>query len=144
MSTVGRPEPTLEAVSAAAPDLPAAMAQLPQVIAACRVATELGAPLAPVLDRAIATLEAEQEAATEAAAALAGPRQTVRLLSWLPLWGVLLGILVGASPVTVLLDGGVGSLCLLGGAGCALAGRRWVRGLVADARAAGEPGSGDG
>lgn len=113
------------------------------VIAACRVAAELGAPLAPVLERAAITIEAELTAESESDAALAGPRQTVRLLTWLPLWGVLLGLVVGASPVRVLLDGGVGSVCLVGGVVCSLVGRCWMRRLLARTRAAGLPGTDD-
>lgn len=133
-STLGRrvAVPTAEALIGAVGEGTAVHAR--QVAAACRVADELGAPLAAVLDRTIATVEADHEAETETAAALAGPRQTVRLLSWLPLWGVLLGALVGASPVTVLLDGGIGTLCLLGGIGCAGAGRVWVDRLLTAAR----------
>ncbi|NKY21688.1 hypothetical protein [Cellulomonas denverensis] len=132
--------PTTSAVRvAAAPAAPAIVAarHAGSVLAACRVAAELGAPLAPVLERAIRTVEAEHEAEAETAAALAAPRQTVRLLSWLPLWGVLLGVVVGAAPLAVLLDGGVGSLCLLLGGTCALLGRWWIGRLVARARAAG-------
>lgn len=124
-------------ISAATPAAVAAARHAGAVLAACRVAAELGAPLAPVLERAIRTVEAEHEAEAETAAALAAPRQTVRLLSWLPLWGVLLGVVVGAAPLAVLLDGGVGSLCLAFGGTCALLGRWWIGRLVARARAAG-------
>lgn len=110
------------------------------VVAACQVAAELGAPLAPVLERAARMVEAEHQAETETAAALAGPGQTVRLLSGLPLWGVLVGVVMGTSPLAVIGDGGVGTLSAVLGGWCWLLGRRWIARLVASTRAAGEPG----
>ncbi len=137
--------PTVGAVLAGAADPDdAVIRHATGVVAACRVAVELGAPLAPVLERAASTIEAESTAEAEADAALAGPRQTVRLLTWLPLWGVLLGLVVGASPVRVLLDGGVGSSCLACGVVCSVGGRWWIRRLLARTRAAGLPGADDG
>ena len=115
-------------------------AQVTGVVAACRVAVELGAPLAPVLERAARTVEAEHQAETETTAALAGPGQTVRLLSGLPVWGVVVGVVMGTSPVAVIGDGGVGTLSAVLGGWCWLLGRRWIARLVEAARAAGEPG----
>lgn len=129
----------LDAVRSSVDADPVAARHAAHVIAACRVATELGAPLAPVLDQAVRTVEDEHRAEADTEAALAGPRQTVRLLTWLPAGGVLLGIVMGASPVTVLLDGGVGTLCLVLGLIAALTGRAWIRRLVGRTRAAGTP-----
>lgn len=108
--------------------------QLSAVVAATRLAVDLGAPLAPVLDRCASTLAADQESEAELAAALAGPGQTTRLLTWLPALGLVAGTLLGAAPVQVLLSGGPGSLAALVGAALALAGRAWVRRMVAGAR----------
>lgn len=115
-------------------------AQVAGVVAACHVAVELGAPLAPVLERSARAVEAEHQLETETAAALAGPGQTVRLISGLPVWGVAVGVVMGTSPLAVIGDGGVGTLSAVLGGWCWLLGRRWISRLVAAARAAGEPG----
>src|SRR5690606_23620613 len=62
--------------------------------AAARLAHRTGAPLAPVLDdvRVFAVAAAEANAAREAA--LAGPRMSARVLTWLPGAGVALGAIV--------------------------------------------------
>lgn len=113
-------------------------AQVAAVVAGCQVAAQVGAPLAPVLDTVARSLVAAQLAADERAAALAGPRTTARLLSWLPVAGLGLGFALGADPVGVLLGGGLGSLLLLGGVGLTAVGRRWTVSLVARARRAEE------
>lgn len=107
------------------------------VVAATRLAAELGAPLAPVLDAVAGRLAADAEAEGERRAALAGPRATARVLTGLPVLGVLLGVAVGAEPVAVLLDGGVGSAALAAGLALVLAGRVWTARL---ARAAADAG----
>ncbi|MGO1316850.1 MAG: type II secretion system F family protein [Cellulomonadaceae bacterium] len=113
-------------------------AQVAAVVAGCHVAAQVGAPLAPVLDTVARSLVAAQGAADERAAALAGPRTTARLLSWLPVAGLGLGFALGADPVGVLLGGDLGSLLLLGGVGLTAVGRRWTVSLVARARRAEE------
>lgn len=107
------------------------------VLAATRLATELGAPLAGVLDGCARSLTADADAETGLRAALAGPAQTTRLLTWLPALGVGLGTLLGADPVGVLAGGGVGSAAGLGGLGLTLLGRMWVGRMVTAAREAG-------
>ncbi|HEY0216197.1 MAG TPA: type II secretion protein F [Cellulomonas sp.] len=107
------------------------------VVAATRLALTLGAPLAGVLDRCAAGLEADDETASELDAALAGPQQTANLLTWLPVLGLGLGAVLGADPVAVLTDGRWGTATGAVGLGLTLAGRLWVRRMVARARAAG-------
>lgn len=65
--------------------------------------------------------------------AFAMPEATVRLLSALPGATVLLGELLGASPVAFLLGSDAGRLCLACGAVCYVAGLWWMRALLADA-----------
>ncbi len=107
------------------------------VVAAGRLAADLGAPLAPLLDGVAAQLVAQAEADSERRAALAGPRATARVLTWLPVLGVLLGAAVGAHPVAVLLDGSVGTVALVVGILLVLAGRAWTHRLSRSAAAAG-------
>ncbi|BDZ41501.1 hypothetical protein GCM10025865_08000 [Paraoerskovia sediminicola] len=107
------------------------------VVAASRVAGDVGAPVAEVLEAVARSLAAGDEARGDRDAALAGPLTTVRLLVCLPVVGIGLGALLGADPVGVLLDGGVGSLALGGGVLCTVTGAGWARRLVRSAREAG-------
>lgn len=108
------------------------------VVAACRLAGDVGAPLATVLDEVATSIAAEAEARAARDAALAGPRATTRVLLWLPAVGVLLGYVLGADPVATALDGGIGTVGLLLGVLLLVVGRAWSARLVARARAAGE------
>lgn len=97
-----------------------------------------GAPSALVLDRIGHGMLAEIARASEREVALAGPRTTATLLSWLPLVGLLLGVLMGANPVAALLGSPVGWACVALGLGFWLGGRTWIRRLIASAVRAGE------
>lgn len=107
------------------------------VLAAGRLAAELGAPTAGVLEECARALAADADAETAVRSALAGPRQTTTLLTWLPVLGVALGTLLGADPLGTLLGGGGGTAVGIGGLVLTLLGRRWTRRMVADARMAG-------
>ncbi|WP_205693054.1 hypothetical protein [Cellulomonas sp. IC4_254] len=107
------------------------------VLAAGRLAAELGAPTAGVLEECARALAADADAETAVRSALAGPRQTTTLLTWLPVLGVALGTLLGADPLGTLLGGGGGTAAGIGGLVLTLLGRRWTRRMVADARTAG-------
>lgn len=109
------------------------------VVAAGRLAADLGTPLAPVLDRVARTLATDEELDGERAAALAGPRSTATLLGWLPVLGVLLGAALGADPVGAVLRGGIGALSAVVGVALLVAGRVWTRRLVAAAQSPGDP-----
>lgn len=90
-----------------------------------------------MLDRVGAALADEEAVEVQRRAALAGPRATVRVLTWLPLVGTGLGWSLGADPVGVLLDGGVGTVLLVGAGLLTWAGRRWSGRLLRTAREAG-------
>ena len=121
---------------------PGLRAQVAAMGAATRLAEQLGVPLADVLDRCASGVAAAGRAETARRVALAGPTSTARLLSALPLLGVLLGVALGADPVAALLDGGVGTAAGLAGLGLLVLGHRWVSLLVVGARAAGADGPG--
>lgn len=110
------------------------------VVAATRLALEVGAPLGQVLEQVSGTLVAEAEAGAERDAALAGPRTTGRMLAWLPVAGGLLGWVLGADPVATATDGGVGTAAV--GVGLVLAGtgRIWSDRLVSAAQGTDPPG----
>src|SRR5699024_11575968 len=69
--------------------------------------------------------------------AMAAPRATARLLAWLPLAGLGLGVLLGVDPLVVFADGGLGTASLLLGLLLMLLGRRWSALLVGRAQRAG-------
>jgi len=100
------------------------------VVVACVAADRLGAPLADVLQRLAAALAADQEAAAEVRAAVAGPRATARVLAWLPVLGLLVGMALGARPVAAVLGGGLGTTTAVLGAGLLLGGLLWTRALL--------------
>jgi tight adherence protein B len=100
-------------------------------LAACfDIAEASGCPLADVLTRFAAQLEAEDDAEAARQTALAGPRATVRLLSWLPLLGLGLGMLLGVDPVKILLGTPYGIAALATGVALTAAGRIWSARLV--------------
>jgi tight adherence protein B len=92
--------------------------------AVCDLSDRSGAPLAQTLDGFVEALRAEEAARSEVAAAVAGPRATSALLSWLPGAGLALGLLLGVDCLHVLLCTAPGRLCLL--VACLL----WVTGLA--------------
>lgn len=96
------------------------------VFAAARLAAEVGAAPATVLDRVAHALAQDAEAQGQRRAALAGPRATARVLAWLPALGLVLGLALGADPFAVLLDGAGGSALLVAGAVLTWVGRRWT------------------
>lgn len=106
-------------------------------VAAVRLAERLGAPLADVLESCAQGVAEAEEAAVNRRTALAAPRATARLLGWLPLTGVLLGVVLGVDPVGVLLDGSWGTVSLVLGLALMVAGHRWTGVLVAAAERAG-------
>lgn len=89
-----------------------------------------GAPLATSLERAAEHAEERIDALLGRQSALAAPRATGRILSWLPLLGLGLGVLMGSDPVGVLTGSILGALTGLLGLWLAFAGRRWTAALV--------------
>ena len=95
-----------------------------------RMSESAGAPLATSLERAAEHAEEHIDALLGRQSALAAPRATGRILSWLPLLGLGLGVLMGSDPVGVLTGSVLGVLTGLLGLGLAFAGRRWTAALV--------------
>lgn len=95
-----------------------------------RMSESTGAPLATSLERAAEHAEERIDALLGRQSALAAPRATGRILSWLPLLGLGLGVLMGSDPVGVLTGSVLGALTGLLGLGLAFAGRRWTAALV--------------
>lgn len=95
-----------------------------------RMSESTGAPLATSLERAAEHAEERIDALLGRQSALAAPRATGRILSWLPLLGLGLGVLMGSDPVGVLTGSILGALTGLLGLGLAFTGRRWTAALV--------------
>ena len=100
-----------------------------------RMSESAGAPLATSLERAAEHAEERIDALLGRQSALAAPRATGRILSWLPLLGLGLGVLMGSDPVGVLTGSILGALTGLLGLGLAFVGRRWTAALVHRAEA---------
>jgi tight adherence protein B len=85
-------------------------------LAACwEVGSASGTGLAAAVSRLAEASRAAEEVRGELEVQLAGPRATARTLATLPLIGLLLGILMGADPVSWLLGSAIGLGCLAGG-----------------------------
>ncbi|UWX96677.1 type II secretion system F family protein [Arthrobacter zhaoxinii] len=113
-----------------------ALQQLWSGLAVClRVSERSGAPLATVLSRYAGQLEAARDAAADREAAMAGPRATMRLLTWLPGGGILLGYLLGGNPLQILTATPLGWVAAAAGSAFWLAGRLWSARLVRNAQA---------
>ena len=97
---------------------------------ACAVAERAGAPMAEVLDGVAAVIRADQDAQRQRESAMAGPRATATLLSWLPLAGIGLSLLTGVDAVGVLLSTAAGRGCLVAGLALWAGGGVWMRRLL--------------
>jgi tight adherence protein B len=100
-------------------------------LAACfDIAEASGCPLADVLARFAAQLEVEDDADAARQTALAGPKATVSLLTWLPVMGLGLGMALGVDPLAVLFGTPLGMAALAAGIALTVAGRIWSARLV--------------
>lgn len=111
------------------------------VSAAWQVATAVGAPLAESLRALSVALRDAQEAADDVRVALAEPAGTAKLMGWLPLVAVLLGVALGFDTFGTLIGNPIGIVCLVLGAALIIGAQRWNSALVKQARGgAGIPG----
>lgn len=114
--------------------LPESLAQvLTGLGAVWTVAESAGAPAADVLERYARSRREIAEAERERAVALAGPKATVTVLTWLPAAGLGLALLIGADPVS-LLSSPPGLVSIGAGVLLLLAGRLWMRRMLEQAR----------
>ncbi|WP_224786120.1 type II secretion system F family protein [Microbacterium caowuchunii] len=104
--------------------------------AAWQVATSVGAPLADALRSVASALRDADDCRDEVRVALAEPASTARLMSWLPLVAVLLGLALGFDTLGVLTGTPGGVACLVVGVVLTVLARRWNARLV---RSAGPP-----
>jgi tight adherence protein B len=102
--------------------------------AAWRVASEMGAPIAPSLAQFAVGLRSLADAQRETEVALAGPVATGRLVLGLPVVGILFGTVLGFDVLRTLFTTAPGLACLAVGVALLLVGRRWTRRMVAAAQ----------
>jgi len=98
---------------------------LARLASAWELAEKHGMGLAELVDAVRADLDARLRIGGELRAQLAGPRATAAVLAGLPMLGVLLGEGVGAAPLRVLVDTGVGQVLLVIGTALVCAGTAW-------------------
>lgn len=134
-----RGSPVSDAIRSSAPVAfpPRMEGREPQIwleLAACfDIAEASGCPLADVLTRFAAQLEVEDDAEAARQTALAGPKATVTLLTWLPLMGLGLGTALGVDPLAILVGTPLGMAALAAGVALTVAGRIWSARLVRSA-----------
>lgn len=134
-ASASRGLPVSDAIRRAAPAaFPRAAGREPRIwleLAACfDIAEASGCPLADVLARFAAQLEVEEDADAARQTALAGPKATVRLLTWLPAMGLCLGMALGVDPLAMLFGTPLGMAALAAGVALTVAGRIWSARLV--------------
>lgn len=95
-----------------------------------QICAESGAPLAQVLDHLADDLEANLDARRTFDVAMAGPRATTRLLTWLPVVGLAGAILLGIDLRGIFTSSFAGQMSLVLGALLWLANRWWCRWLL--------------
>ncbi|MDR0837648.1 MAG: type II secretion system F family protein [Propionibacteriaceae bacterium] len=100
-----------------------------QLACAWELCQRTGMSLAASLTRVTTELIAETELETVRESELASALSTGRLLSGLPLVGLGMGFMVGADPLTFLIRGVAGQLCVLGAAIFASLGLIWTQKL---------------
>lgn len=103
------------------------------VAAAWEVATTVGAPLADALRSVAETLRDAAAGADDVRIALAEPAGTARLLLWMPVAGLLLGLVLGFDTLGAVTRNPIGAVCLALGMALVLAARMWTRRLLARA-----------
>lgn len=103
------------------------------VAAAWEIATTVGAPLADVLRSVAETLRDAAAGADDVRIALAEPAGTARLLLWMPMAGLFLGLVLGFDTLGAVTRNPIGAVCLAVGLALVLAARTWTRRLLARA-----------
>jgi tight adherence protein B len=94
------------------------------------VTASTGSRVADVLDSVGDAIEAEEQAADELAALMAGPRATVVVLALLPVAGIAIATAVGLHPLPVLVHRPVGRLLLAAAGALDLVGLLLMRRLA--------------
>ncbi|WP_150461379.1 hypothetical protein [Nesterenkonia ebinurensis] len=103
---------------------------LNRLLAVTALSEQTGAPLSELVEQMASSADDSADLAAAVQTAVAGPKLTQLLLILLPVGGLGLGQLMGASPLAALFGGGLGLACLLGGVLCLLVGRVWSARMI--------------
>lgn len=103
---------------------------LHRLLAAVRLSAQTGAPLSQLAETMADAVDSSAQLNAAVETSVAGPKLTQLILTLLPAGGMMLGQLMGSSPVRALLGGPIGWLCLLLGVSLVLAGRFWSRRMM--------------
>jgi tight adherence protein B len=106
-------------------------------LAAIWTLNDAGVPLVELLDRLESELRAHRRGAERAAAQMAAARTTARLLAVLPLFGLVLGHLLGADPLDAVLRTTVGGVSATLGMALQVAGSAWTERIARPAAVTG-------
>jgi len=101
-----------------------------ELAAAWEIATTVGAPLADVLRSIAEALRDAASAADDVRVALAEPAGTARLLLWMPLAGLLLGVALGFDAWGVIVGNPLGAACVVTGLLFVVLARLWTQALL--------------
>ena len=96
------------------------------VSAAWQVGESAGAGLTTALGTLLASARASEDVRRQLNAQLAAPKATARMLTALPLIGLVMGLILGGDPIGWLLSTAPGLICLLGGAALTGLGAWWT------------------
>jgi tight adherence protein B len=105
---------------------------------ACRLIGALGCEATHCLDAVASSYRRNRMLKTLKDSAFTVPKSTVKLLSLLPLATLVLGELMGASPIAFLIGKTAGHVCLALGTGSYMLGMLWMRTLMDGVAAAGQ------
>ncbi|MER7796317.1 type II secretion system F family protein [Microbacterium sp. NPDC096154] len=100
------------------------------IAAAWEISATVGAPLADCLRATAAALRDACEAQDDVRIALAEPTGTARLMTWMPLGGLLIGAALGFDVLGMLFTTPAGAVCLVAGLALLVVARVWTRRLV--------------
>lgn len=101
-----------------------------EIAAAWSVAVTVGAPLAASLRALADALSGGKECWDEVRLAVAEPQSSARLMSWLPLVGLLMGAAMGFDTLGVLFGTLPGWICLITGASLMIFAKRWSKAMM--------------
>ena len=101
-----------------------------------QVGEESGAGLARATAALVHGLRESEETRRTLESQMAGPRASARMLSLLPVIGLLMGMLLGGNPLEWLLGSTPGRMCLVGGVALNVAGVAWMSRIAVRARVA--------
>ncbi len=100
------------------------------ISAACKLTHQIGAPLAEILESVLDTIDEVDAADRARVVASAGPQMTARLLTVLPLVGVIASIALGVDVLGLWMSGGAATFAAIIGVILWITGHEWSRRMI--------------